>query len=201
MKNYRTFLLSAALLPYLLTISACASSPGSESAPVAVMKTYNGEEIHLADYQDKIVVLEWFNAGCPFVAKHYKSGHMPAMQKEFIERGVVWFVINSTNPRHENYLTPDKAKQTEAEWGIAGSKMINDEEGTVGKLFGAKTTPHMFLIKGGTIAYQGAIDNNPSTDSDPAKAQNYVKQALNELLAGKPVAKASAKPYGCSVKY
>lgn len=199
------------LILALSFVSTCALSCESSSQaalPVGAivenfaLPTHDGKQVSLKDYRGSIVVLEWFNRGCPFVEKHYKAGAMPDIQAEYGEKGVVWLIINSTRTDHDNYLSPEETAQVISDWKIRGAAMLNDSSGQVGRRFGAKTTPHMFVIdKDGKLAYQGAIDDDSSVFSDPKKAKNYVRAALDELLDGKPVTVAQSKPYGCSVKY
>lgn len=174
-----------------------------KAAPDFTLPDSHGENHSLSDYKGKIVVLEWLNHGCPFVRKHYDSGNMQALQKEYAEKGVIWFSIISSAPGKQGYLTPEQANETIKEKNAAPAALLLDPEGSVGKLYGAKTTPHMFIIsKEGELVYNGGIDDIRSTDvEDIAKAKNYVKIALDELLAGKEVTVKTSQPYGCSVKY
>jgi peroxiredoxin len=173
-----------------------------ETAPDFNVKSIKGADVKLSDYKGKIVVLEWFNIGCPFVLKHYKPHTMQSLQSEYTGKGVIWLTINSTQPKHENFLTPEKAAQTVENFKIKSTEMLMDPDGKVGKLYDAKATPHMFIIDAnGKLVYQGAIDDTPSPSSDPAKAHNYVKTALDELLAGKKVTTSETKQYGCGIKY
>ncbi len=149
------------------------------------------------------MVLEWFNPQCPFVGKHYGSGHMQALQKEWTGKGVVWLTIDSSAPGKQGYLDAARARELAKERGLSSTALLLDPEGKVGRAYAAKTTPHMFVIdKAGTVAYAGGIDDKPSTDqADLAAAKNFVAAALGELVAGRPVTVASSQPYGCSVKY
>ncbi len=157
----------------------------------------------LSDYKGKYVVLEWTNPDCPFVHKFYDSGAMPALQKEWTGKGVAWLRINSSAAGHEGYQDASALTEYAKEHHVAATESLLDPDGKVGHEFGARTTPHMFVIDPkGTLIYAGGIDNHPSPDpSTIADATNYVSQALTESMAGKPVSKATAKPYGCSVKY
>ncbi|MEA2489751.1 MAG: hypothetical protein QOH21_1543 [Acidobacteriota bacterium] len=172
-------------------------------APAFTLTDSKGKQHHLADYKGKYVVLEWVNLGCPFVKKHYESGNMQATQKKAVEKGVVWLSVNSSAKWKQGNLSA-------AEWNdeIAGRKMAStavllDENGQVGKAYGAKTTPHMYIVNpNGVLIYKGAIDDQPSTNKDDIpRARNYVLAALDESMAGKPVSSASTQSYGCSVKY
>jgi hypothetical protein len=174
-----------------------------EKAPDFTASDSNGKSHSLASYKGKIVVLEWLNHQCPFVKKHYGSGHMQGLQKTYTGKGVVWLSVISSAPGKQGYSTPEEANSVTKEKGAAPTAVLLDPQGIVGKLYGAKTTPHMFIINaGGVLVYNGAIDDTPSTDlGDIATAKNYVQSALDELLAGKPVSEATSQPYGCSVKY
>ena len=161
------------------------------------LQDQNGKTITLADLKGKIVVLEWFNEGCPFVQKHYSTGNMNAVAAKYTGEDVVWLAINSTS----SATNASNLKAAE-DWKIE-RPILNDSAGTVGKAYGAKNTPHMFVInKDQTLAYRGAIDSMASTESsDIAGSTNYVAKALDELKAGKAVSQPETKPYGCSVKY
>lgn len=174
-----------------------------KSAPNFTLPDSNGISHSLSDYEGKIVVLEWLNHGCPFVGKHYNSGNMQKLQKTYTDKGVIWFSIISSAPGKQGYCTPEEANEITAEKHAAPTAVLLDPEGTVGKLYGAKTTPHMFIIgKDGKLVYKGGIDDIRSTNvEDIAKAKNYVQMALDELLAGKEVTVKTSQPYGCSVKY
>ncbi len=175
---------------------------GSE-APAFTLKDSTGKEHSLADYRGKFVVLEWFNEGCPFVKKHYTSGNMQKLQGEYTGKDVVWLSINSSAPGEQGHMTSESAPKTISDWNIKATQILFDHDGKVGKMYGAKTTPHMFVIdKQGKLVYQGAIDSKPTANTaDVNDAENYVKVALDNTMAGKPVSNASTKPYGCSVKY
>jgi len=175
----------------------------AEKAPDFTATDSNGKNHTLASYKGKIVVLEWLNHQCPFVKKHYGSENMQKLQKAYTGKGVIWLSIISSAPGKQGYCTPEEANSLTGEKGAAPTAVLLDPQGTVGKLYGAKTTPHMFIIsEDGVLVYNGAIDDIPSTDiADIAKAKNYVQSALDELLAGKAVSVATSQPYGCSVKY
>jgi peroxiredoxin len=160
----------------------------------------DGNTHSLSEYRGKIVVLEWTNAGCPVVQRHYKDGLMPALQKECLDKGVVWLVINSTNPGHANYRPAEDLKKIYGEWEASFTAYLIDPEGKAGKALGAKTTPHMFIIdKEGKLAYSGAVDDDPQ-GTRPDR-MNYVRLAVASLFKGEPVVTTATKPYGCSVKY
>lgn len=174
-----------------------------ETAPDFTLNDTNGQAHSLSQYKGKYVVLEWFNHDCPFVKKHYDQGHMQALQREYTDKDVVWLAVNSSAEGKEGYYPADKLNEISQEKGTAATAVFIDADGTVGKLYGAKTTPHMYVISPqGLLIYQGAIDDKASADTaDIASSVNYVKAALDEAIAGKAVTQASTKAYGCSVKY
>ncbi|CUS77679.1 Peroxiredoxin [Candidatus Kryptonium thompsonii] len=160
----------------------------------------NGKLVKLSDFKGKVVVLEWTNPNCPFVQRVYREKIMTSVQKEFTQKGVVWIIINSTNPKHRDYREPKELKKIYDEWSATYTAYLMDPDGKVGKMFDAKTTPHMFIInKDGKLVYAGAIDDDPR--GEKKEKVNYVKNALDEILSGKPVSVSITKPYGCSVKY
>ncbi|MFZ1071975.1 MAG: redoxin domain-containing protein [Verrucomicrobiia bacterium] len=171
-------------------------------APDFTATDINGKTVRLSDYKGKIVVLESYNSDCPYCHNQYQSGAMQALQRDLAAKGVVWLLVNSVNPNNFSHRTPEQARQEMAAQKMAVTAWIDDSSGAVGHLYDMKTTPHMFVIdKSGTLVYDGAIDNRPDPFHDPAKAQNYVSAAVDELLGGKPVTVTETKPYGCSVKY
>ncbi len=174
-----------------------------ETAPDFTLPDSNGKTHSLSDYKGKIVVLEWLNHGCPFVQKHYNSGNMQKLQKAYSGKGVIWFSVISSAPGKQGYMTPEEATESVKQKKAAPTGVLLDPEGTVGKLYGAKTTPHMFIIdSAGVLVYNGGIDDIRSANpADIDKAKNYVQMALDELLAGKQVTEKTSQPYGCSVKY
>lgn len=192
------------LISLLLSLSLplFAAVENGQSAPGFTLQDTAGNAVSLSDYAGKTVVLEWINPGCPFVRKFYAKQDMPAFQKAAAEMGVIWLSINSTNSGHGDYLTPEAAAKWAAEHGHAATWLM-DADGTVGQAYGARTTPHMFIIDGdGKVVYQGAIDS--IRDAKPesiSKATNYVMVALKALQAGVPIPDAQTRPYGCSVKY
>jgi peroxiredoxin len=197
------------LLIALLTSLASAALFATESpkvgtdAPNFSLGDSKGKAHALADYKGKYVVLEWFNPECPFVKKHYGSGNMQKLQEEFTGKGVTWLSIDSSAPGKEGNLSPEAANQKIGEWKIKSTAFLLDPEGKAGQAYGAKNTPHMFVINpDGKIIYEGAIDSKASANpADISSATNYVKAALDESLGGKPVSTATTKPYGCTVKY
>lgn len=175
------------------------------NAPAFTGTTSNGETVSLADFAGKTVILEWTNDGCPFVKKHYADppSNMQSLQKSATSDDIVWLSVISSRPGSQGHVTPAKANELTMTRGAAPSHVILDESGDIGRLFGAKTTPHMYIVTPeGKLVYDGAIDSISSARVDDiAKADNYVTAALADLDAGKPVATATSKPYGCAVKY
>jgi AhpC/TSA family protein len=162
-----------------------------------------GKTIRLRDYAGKTIVLEWTNNGCPFVGKHYNSGNMQALQQKYTASGVVWLTVASSAPGEQGYVTPAEAKADLTRWHAAPTDYLLDPDGTLGHLYDARATPHMVVIdRAGRLVYMGAIDDKPSTRlADVKTAHNYVAAALDALAAGQPVAVASTRAYGCSIKY
>ncbi|MBM3276731.1 MAG: thioredoxin family protein [Candidatus Handelsmanbacteria bacterium] len=172
-------------------------------APAFVLKDTAGVERSLAEFKDKWVVLEWVNFGCPFVKKHYGAGNMQGLQAEYTAKGVVWLSICSSAPGKQGYYEGEELRKEIAERKVAATHYLLDPQGGAGKAYGAKTTPHMYVIDpAGSLVYVGGIDDIPSADPDDLpKAKNWVRLALDAALAGKPVETSTTPPYGCSVKY
>ncbi len=172
-------------------------------APDFTLMDADGIEHSLSAYKDSLVVLEWFNPGCPFVKKHYNSNNMQKLQKHYTEKAVVWLIINSSAEGKQGHCTPGRANELIKEKDMAVTAFLLDHDGKVGRLYGAKTTPHMFVIdKSGVLIYHGALDDKPSTKiTDIEDAENYVQLALEEVMAGQSVSLKATQPYGCSVKY
>jgi hypothetical protein len=154
----------------------------------------------LSDYKGKIVVFEWTNPGCPFVQRVYSESIMQPLQSKYTEEGVVWIAVNSTNAGHRDYREGAEALKAYQEWKAGFSLLCLDSDGKIGRMFNAKTTPHMFIIdKSQKLVYNGAVDDDPrGTKNDK---QNYVARALDEIIAGKEISTGTTTPYGCSVKY
>jgi peroxiredoxin len=194
-----------------LTAAALALAAGAafgnatvgQPAPAFSAVDTSGKTVSLADFKGKHVVLEWVNPGCPYVVKHYGSGNMQGTQREATAKGVVWLSVNSTAPDASDYRKPADMAAWMQQQKAAPTATLMDADGKVGRAFGARTTPHMYIIDpSGKLVYAGAIDSNPSPrQADVATATNHVKVALGELLAGKPVSTPVTRPYGCSVKY
>ena len=185
-----------------LSTSALASAPPGQQAPTFTLTDLGGKSVNLADYKGKTVVLEWHNFECPFVQKHYRSGNMQALQKKYAN-DVVWLAVSSTARTASDYLEPPRISKQLAEFKASPAHYLMDTPGSVGMAYGAKTTPHMYIIDpSGKVVYNGAIDDRKSTHVEDVKgAKNYVAAALDEMKAGKPVTVASTAPYGCSVHY
>jgi peroxiredoxin len=186
----------------LLVITALAVKVG-EPAPGFASIDSTGKTQSLSDYRGKFVVLEWHNQGCPYTRKHYESGNMQQLQKKWTERGVVWLTVISSAPGTQGFVTPTQENEYVQKMKASPTAVLMDPGGTLGRLYGAKTTPHMFIIDPqGTLIYQGAIDDRPTSDlKDIAGAKNYVDAALSEAMDKKAVTEAATRPYGCSVKY
>lgn len=172
-------------------------------APDFTLQDTNGKTHALSKLRGKFVVLEWFNDGCPFVKKHYNSNNMQKLEKEYTAKGVVWYSINSSAAGKQGNHAAAEYNKILADWKAEPTALLLDHDGKVGRLYGAKTTPDMFVVdKKGNLIYAGAIDDTPGTDvAEIAKAKNYVKEALDEAMSGKTVKVAATKSYGCSVKY
>lgn len=196
--------LSAAALIAFSASAAPAAEPGA-TAPDFTGTTTSGDEVSLSDFAGKTVILEWTNDGCPFVQKHYADPpkNMQALQDRAGEEDLVWLQIISSAPGKQGHVSAEKAEEINAGRDASPTHVILDPSGDIGRLYEAKTTPHMFVIKADSeIAYAGAIDSIPSAKVDDiAKAENYVTAALDAVAAGEAVATPSEKPYGCSVKY
>lgn len=204
----RRHLLAAAIgaagLAGLAGGTAAQAATVGQPAPAFELKDTQGRTVKLADFKGKHVVLEWTNPGCPFVVKHYGAKNMQALQKEYTAKGVVWLSINSTARGASDYLAPAALQDKLArDWGAAPTAVLMDEPGQVGRAYAARTTPHMYVINpAGTLVFAGGIDDKRTANpADIPSAKNFVRAALDELLAGKPVSTPAAVPYGCSIKY
>lgn len=180
-----------------------AGSALAAPAPAFELADTKGDVHKLSDYAGKFVVLEWYNPDCPFVKKHHLSGSMAGLQTKWAEHGVIWLAVNSSAPGKQGNYTGTEHEAILTERGAKPTALLLDADGTVGHAYGARTTPHMFVIDpAGEIIYQGAIDDKPTADqADLEGARNHVDSALEEALNGQPVSVASSDPYGCSVKY
>lgn len=201
--SMKTLIRSAAIGMLLAAHAALANVAPGDPAPDFSLRDVNGKAVRLSDFRGRHVVVEWFNAGCPFVQKHYETGNMQALQKRYTDQGVVWLAINSTNPKSADYRDPARSQALLRDWKMSPTALALDEDGRVGQAFGAKATPHMFVVDPkGRVIYAGAIDDKATWKHEDVKtARNLVAAALDESLAGKPVTTAATAPYGCSVKY
>lgn len=173
-----------------------------EPAPAFTAKDIHGKTHKLTDFKGKIVVIEAYNHDCPFCANHFTSGAMQELQGEMTKGGVIWLVVNSSNPKSPSYRPPAVAKKEWDTLKMKATAWIDDSDGKLGKAYGLKVTPHIVVIDAaGKVAYNGAIDDKPDTEGDPRKARNYVREAVAALKAGQPVPVTKTKPYGCGIKY
>jgi len=186
-----------------VTTPAQAAATLGQAAPDFTLKDTSGKTVKLSDFRGKHVVLEWTNPGCPFVRKHYNSGNLPAQQKEAMSKGVVWLAINSTEKASADHMEPAKLVAWKKERQSVPSAILMDEDGTTGKAYAARVTPHMYIIDPqGRLIYAGGIDSIPSARAeDIPKATQHVKVALGEALAGKPISAPTTQAYGCTIKY
>jgi peroxiredoxin len=198
----KTLLLTCGLLTATAALSFAEIEVG-KAAPNFTLPDTNGKARSLSDFKGKFVVLEWYQPDCPFVGKHYRSGNMQSLQKEYTAKGVVWLSIDSSAPGQQGNYPAKKLNEIGASDEAARTALLLDPDGKVGRLYGAKTTPDMYIIDPkGTLVYEGAIDDKRSTDlADVKTATNYVKTALDAVMAGKTVPTTATRPYGCSVKY
>jgi peroxiredoxin len=187
-------------------LTACSSGAAlnvGQPAPDFEGVDTQGKVHRLADYRGKTVVLEWTNHDCPYVRKHYGAGNMQAQQREAAEQGVVWLSVISSAPGRQGHVSAAQADELTRSRGAAPRAVILDPEGKIGRSYGARTTPHMYIVDAsGTLAYMGGIDSNTSANpADIPQATQYVRVALGELADGKSVTDPVTRPYGCSVKY
>ena len=198
----RLALAAAFVLPALVALPVTATSVG-QPAPEFSAPDLQGKPVKLSDFKGKFVVLEWVNPECPYVRRHYNSGNMPELQKEVATKGVVWLAVNSSSPSSGEFTPPEQMAKWLAEKGGAPRATLIDKDGQVGRAYGARTTPHMYVVDPeGKLIYAGAIDDKRWASTEETKsARNHVRAALGEAMAGKPVSVAATSPYGCSVKY
>ncbi len=197
----KLFMLSA----LMLAAASAHAAPAvvGQPAPAFSVTDASGKAVSLVDFKGKTVVLEWVNPGCPYVRKHYDSANMQGTQKGAADKGVVWLAVNSTHVSAGDYNKPaDMAAWMQSQKAFATHTLM-DSDGKIGRAYGARTTPHMYVVDAkGTLAYAGGIDDKATANpADVKTAKNHVNAALGDLLAGKPVAQATTRPYGCSVKY
>jgi peroxiredoxin len=198
--NFSIILVGVVLLAIPLMVLAATVG---DAAPNFSATGSDGKTYRLSDYRGKFVVLEWHNNGCPYTQKHYESGNMQRLQKEWTEKGVAWFTVISSAPGTQGYVTADQENTYKQRMKATPTAALLDPSGEVGHLYEAKTTPQMVVINPqGTIIYDGAIDDHPTSDSsDIPQSKNYLELALSEATTGKPVGIPASRPYGCSVKY
>jgi peroxiredoxin len=215
MRKKESFFVFLVLIMSFVCLSAQAESGGvgshtsfgqvaiNQKAPQFTLHDPKNKTVKLSDFKGKYVVLEWFNFGCPFVKKHYESGNMQKLQKEYTNKGVIWLSVCSSAPGKQGHESTSDYDRMFAEKNAAPTAILIDADGKVGHLYDAKTTPDMYVINPeGILIYAGAIDDTPGTDvSEIATAKNYVTAALDESMTGKPVTTQETKSYGCSVKY
>ena len=196
-------LLSALTCLASTALFAADSPPVGSTAPDFSVSDSKGKTHSVSQYKGKYVVLEWFSPECPFVKKHYGSGNMQKLQEEFTGKGVVWLSVDSSAPGKEGNLSPEEAEKKMTEWKTHSTAFLIDADGKAGQAYGAKNTPHMFVINPeGKIIYEGAIDSKASANpNDIPSSTNYVRVALDEAMADKKVSNPTTRPYGCSVKY
>lgn len=199
------FAMAAVLALGLVTLAAGVRSAPEigKAAPAFTLPDTRGAEHSLAQYRGQWVVLEWLNYGCPYVQKHYRTGNIPGQQEKWRDRGVVWLAVVSSAPGEQGHLEPARMNAESKKKGSNASAVLLDPAGTVGRMYGAMTTPHMFVINPeGTLVYMGGIDDVPSPrDRDLERARQLVDVALEEATAGQQVSTPTSRPYGCNVKY
>ena len=200
---HATMLTSTLAAGLLTAFGAVAQAVVGQPAPAFSAVDTRGKTVSLDDYKGKHVVLEWVNPGCPFVQKHYNSGNMPATQKAAVAQGVAWLAVSSTAKDASDYRPPsDLAAWMHSKGGVPTATVM-DNDGKIGRAYGARTTPHMYVVDpAGKLVYAGAIDNKPTANAADIKtATNYVNQTIGEVLAGKAVSQPTTRAYGCSIKY
>ena len=203
MKRESVMKLTFGFLALLTSLTAAmAAAEVGQPAPEFTATDINGKTIKLSDYKGKIVVLESYNQDCPFCHNHYRSGAMQELQRDMTAKGVVWLVVNSVSPKYSSHRNPEAARKEWAAEKMNATAWLDDGTGELGKKFGMRTTPDMFVIdQKGILAYAGAIDDRPELEGDPRTAHNYIREAIQRLQAGEKPLTAETKPYGCGVKY
>ena len=199
----KKFLGMALVLALAAPAALAADAKIGAPAPAFALTDLDGATRQLEEFAGKTVVLEWTNHECPFVVKHYDGNNIPRQQAEATGDDIVWLVVNSSAAGKQGNVTPEQASSIQADWDSSQTAYLFDTDGTVGRAYGAKTTPHMYIIDAdGVLRYNGAIDSIPSANiADLEKAEQYVELALAELAGGEPVSQPLTQPYGCSVKY
>ena len=203
MKHILLLSLIATSISLMAATETNAAASVGQPAPPFTLNDTNGKVINLTDYKGKTVVLEWHNPECPFVKKHYDSSNMQRLQSKYTKDGVIWLAVSSTEPAHQDYKKPDALNAMMKSVNASSTAYLMDESGETGKAYGARTTPHMYIINAeGTLVYAGGIDDKRTANiADIKNARNHVAVALDELKAGKNISVPTATPYGCSVKY
>lgn len=200
-----TLVLAAAALVAMPALAPAQSNSATvnEQAPEFTLPGTDGETYSLSEFEGEWVVLEWLNFGCPYVQKHYNSGNIPDLQETYTDEGVAWLSVVSSAEGTQGYYPPEKMNAVNEQEGGNQTAILMDTDGTVGRTYGAKTTPHMYVINpDGELIYKGGIDDIPTTDpADLPEATNFVRQTLEAAMNGEPVPTQTAPPYGCSVKY
>ena len=194
------------LITFLISFLSMGEANVDRKAPEFSLLNQDNERVLLSQFKGKNVVLEWTNHECPFVKRHYETNNMQELQKNYTDQNVVWLSIVSSAPKKQGFINNKQAKELTVQRGAHPSHVLIDENGDVGRLYKAKTTPHMYVIDGsGMLRYNGAIDNLGMTgalfNTDLSKAKNYVRLAMDALLGGSDVLEKETRPYGCSVKY
>ena len=203
MKHTLLLSLIAASISFMAVTETNAAASVGQPAPPFTLNDTNGKVINLTDYKGKTVVLEWHNPECPFVKKHYDSSNMQSLQSKYTKDGVIWLAVSSTEPAHQDYKKPGVLNAILKSANASPTAYLMDESGATGKVYGARTTPHMYIVNAqGTLVYAGGIDDKRTANlADIKTARNHVAAALEELRAGKNISVPTATPYGCSVKY
>jgi peroxiredoxin len=194
--------LISSLVIFAVATCAFAAAEVGQPAPDFTGTDINGKTVRLSDFKGKIVILESYNSDCPFCHNHYQTGAMQDLQRELAAKGVVWLLVDSVARKYPSYRSPEAARKEWASEKINATAWLDDSSGEIGKKYGMRTTPHMFVIDTkAVLAYAGAVDDRPSPEGDPRTARNYVREAVQKLEAGQKVEVTQTKPYGCGVKY
>jgi peroxiredoxin len=207
-ERHRIFAIGIYCAVTIITLSAGAEPATAQArigapAPAFTLTDSNGRVLSLADFKGKTVVLEWTNHGCPYVGKHYRGNNMQTLQKKWTGQGVAWLSVISSAPGLQGHVSPQQANKLTADRAAAPTAVLLDPTGKVGRAYGARTTPHMYVIDGeGALVYMGGIDDRPTARLEDLKsARNFVDEALGEISQGKPVSVTASRAYGCSIKY
>lgn len=201
-REFTLGLTAAMVTPLVFWSGTAGAAQIGQPAPAFSLKNTAGQTVSLESFRGKTVVLEWLNPGCPFVRKHYQ-GNMQALQREYTGKGVIWLAINSTETASSDHMEPARLAQWMQQQQAAATHVLMDEDGTTGRAYRARVTPHMYIVRSDAIlVYAGAIDSiATSRVSDIERANNYIRQGLDELLSGQPLSVATTQAYGCTIKY